>query len=125
MVEHFIFPQTSIFMAATAVAKLRRTRLGRLLIKSDEVIVDRVKYDPDDDDRIWIGTRRTAIMEHKHRTLACSIDDFTFADLERAANPHSGPTDTATLAAFGLRLYDCFVAGRTQCPFIQERTPFE
>lgn len=118
MADDFILPSTTIHLSQAAVSKLKRTVLGRSLIASDEVIVDRIKFDPDDADRIWIGTRKTAIKPYALRTLHCSIDDSTFALLENAIQQQH----TTILACFAGRLYDCFSAGRKQCPFILEPT---
>ncbi len=116
MSNDFVLPQTTIFLSQTAASKLRRTELGRSLLISDEVIVDRVKFDPDDPNRIWIGTRKTAISQYAMRTLHCSIDNDTYNILQDAtADAHQ-----ALLSEFAVRLYECFAAGRKQCPFITE-----
>lgn len=113
-----VLPNTQLHMSQSATIKLRRTELGRSLISSDSVIVDRIKFDPDDADRIWIGVRKTAIDQPKHRSLTAVIDDETFETLERAINGSS----QYTLAAFAQRLYDSFRAHRKTCLFIQEPT---
>ncbi len=114
----YVFPYTTVHFSSGAKAKLVRTDKGRTLIESDECIVDRVKYDPDDPDRIWIGTRRTSITQSRNRTLLCSIDDQTFNDLERAYRLGH----CTTMSDFAKRLFDCFDNGRKQCHFIQEPT---
>lgn len=118
MPSEYIFPYTTAHFASTAKAKLARTEKGRELIESDECIIDRVKYEPGDPDRIWIGTRRTSITKSHHRTLACCIDDQTFADLQRAARLGH----CTTMSDFAKRLLDCFEQGLKQCKFIQEPT---
>ena len=116
MASDYTFPQIRFHIDRTATSKLRRTETGRQLLDADWVIADRVKYDPDDTDRIWVGVRRTAIEVDKHRTLQCLIDDETWLDLDGAVR--SG--DPNILAQFALRLHECFKRGINQCPFIQE-----
>jgi len=111
-----ILPQTSIAFAASTMGKLNRTEKGRLLYNSDLAICDRIKYDPDDADRVWIGIRRTSISQNKHRLLRCMMDESTFKMLEDAIVRQ----DQAMLAAVGLRLIDTFREGRKDCKFMLE-----
>lgn len=116
MTQPFILPSSQVHLSQSAVAKLRRTEVGRTLIEADEAIADRIKMDPEDADRIWIGVRRSTIKPYALRTLHCSIDERSYIELGYAAIGG----DANTLAAFGDRLWQCFNAGRKQCPFIQE-----
>ena len=111
-----ILPQTSVAFPASTVGKLNRTEKGRLLYNSDLVIADAIKYDPLDDDRIWIGVRRTAISSSNHRMLRCTIDKQVFTMMEDAIIRE----DQAMLAALALRLITHFRDGRKDCRFMLE-----
>jgi len=111
-----ILPQTQVAFAGSAVGKLNRTERGQLLLKADLVIADRIKYDEQDADRIWIGVSKPSFSPRKHRVMRCLISEAVLTEMEDAIVTQ----DTLTLAALALRLIIHFRNNDRECRFMLE-----